>query len=347
MTGSTGIVGVPTLKKFIKNGDRVYCLVRRDGLTTGRERLLKKLKTKELPTNCFVLEGDITHANCGLNPGGIELLKLVNIDTVFHCAALTKMEEKNAVKSSKINVIGTHNVLTLANEIHAKKLHFISTAYVANGGSNVYEKTKKQAEDLVKLCSIPHVISRLSVVIGNSKTGEISDFSGMYGFFLAAYKMIKSSNYQTHLNVEAAPNTTLNLITTDWIADCLFKINNEKFTNLTLNIVDDAPMLVKDIINLGTTHLGIRQNINIQDRVDTDNKNVPTSQIIFNKVTEILRPYTVKNFSVNSSDLKEFLGNKYTSQSSLMNASTLPIALDYAIEASGLEEKLQQKTVAV
>lgn len=339
MTGGTGIVGVPTLKKFLQNGDRVYCLVRRQGLTTARERLLKKLGVKELPTNCFVLEGDVTLPNCGLNQGGIELLKLVKIDTLFHCAALTKMDDKNAEKSNEINVVGTLNTIGLAKRIGALKLHFISTAYVANGASNVYEKNKAKAEKLVEMSEIPYTISRLSVVIGDAKTGEITDFSGLYGFFLTAYKILKSTGFNTQLNVEAAPGATLNLITADWAADCLFKITHKIPQNKTLNIVDNNPMSVKQIIHEGALHMGIRENLMIHDSVDTTEKSDNISQLIFNRVIEILRPYTCKNFSVNDQDLSTFLGESFTNQTQI-TPSTIATALDFALVASGLEESV-------
>jgi dTDP-4-dehydrorhamnose reductase len=249
------------------------------------------------------------------------------------------MDDKNAEKSNKINVIGTHNAVALAKTIGALKLHFISTAYVANGGSNVYEKNKAKAEKIIELSNIPYTISRLSVVIGDAKTGEITDFSGLYGFFLTAYKILKSTGFNTQLNVEAAQGATLNLITADWAANCLFQITHKVPQNKILNIVDNNPMTVKSIIHEGATHIGIRENLIIHNSVDTNAKSENVAQLIFNRVIEILRPYTCKNFSVNDQELSDFLGKEFTNQTTI-TPTTIATALDFALVASGLEEKI-------
>ena len=123
MTGATGIVGLPTLKLFLEEGHDVYCVVRGKNGESPTNRLIKSLGLNELPSNLNVLDGDITKPDFNLSKEDINLLKDTSIDILFHCAALTKMEEKYHLQSKIINIEGTKHALNLGKTIDISYFH--------------------------------------------------------------------------------------------------------------------------------------------------------------------------------------------------------------------------------
>lgn len=333
MTGATGIVGLPTLKLFLEEGHNVYCVVREKNGETPTNRLIKSLGLTELPDNLIVLDGDITKPDFNLSMKDINLLTDTSIDVLFHCAALTKMEEKYHQQSMMINVEGTKHALNLGKKINISYFHYISTAYVANGGSNVYECNKQSAEYLVESSNIPYTISRLGIVIGDTSDGSISDFAGMYGFFLSAYRIVSKSNYEAILEAEAHEDATLNLVPVDWAAKILSFVTKKGPCNDILNIVDENPLSVETVYNYGFKALGIDRNTLTKRAIDIDSRSCSKYQRLFNLVIGILRPYSSKKFITSADTLKVHLKDDYI-KSPPITYELLDKCLKYAVSAT-------------
>ncbi len=103
VTGGGGFVGSHLIDKIINNGEFVYCL---DNFMTGNYSNIKHLTRNK---NFKLIEHDIT------NPIDIE------IDKIWHlaCPASPKHYQKEPVKTSKINFLGTLNMLELASKQNA------------------------------------------------------------------------------------------------------------------------------------------------------------------------------------------------------------------------------------
>ena len=103
MTGGGGFVGSHLIDKIINTGEFVYCL---DNFTTGRHNNINHLLGHK---NFKLIEHDIT------NP--IDL----DIDKIWHlaCPASPKYYQKDPIKTTKINFIGTLNMLELASKKNA------------------------------------------------------------------------------------------------------------------------------------------------------------------------------------------------------------------------------------
>lgn len=102
-------------------------------------------------------------------------------DVVIHCAAMTAVDlcECKQFEAWKINAFGTTNVAHACNKVGAK-LIAISTDYVfdgeldrpyheydqANGGLNIYAKSKWAAEQAAKSLCPNHLIARVSWLYG-------------------------------------------------------------------------------------------------------------------------------------------------------------------------------------
>jgi long-chain acyl-CoA synthetase len=143
-----------------------------------------------------VFSGDVSLPNCGLDPAVYASLS-TEITRVIHSAATVRFDH-SLEEARRINVEGTRHILDFAG--CAPKLRtfaYVGTAYVAGertglvredellvGQSyrNTYEQTKAEAEALVqaRLASMPGIILRPSIIVGDSRTGVTSSFKMMY-----------------------------------------------------------------------------------------------------------------------------------------------------------------------
>jgi thioester reductase-like protein len=112
-------------------------------------------------------------------------------------------------------------VLDFARIMEIPEVHHVSTAYVAGDAEtfsesdtdigqkcrNVYERTKLQAEKLVKAWSYgKHSIYRLGIVVGDTVTGWMPSFNGYYGFLGSVWhlrQMFFSMSEQRWRNTKA------------------------------------------------------------------------------------------------------------------------------------------------
>ena len=143
--------------------------------------------------------GDILEPNLGVDPSD-----LPKIDHFFHLAAIYDMgadEERN----SQLNVGGTKNAIDLANALEVGRFHHMSSIAVAGSYDgwfteddfdegqefpSPYHRTKYESEKLVReRIQVPWRVYRPSLVVGNSKTGEMDKIDGPYYFFKAIQKL--------------------------------------------------------------------------------------------------------------------------------------------------------------
>jgi nucleoside-diphosphate-sugar epimerase len=167
LTGASGVVGRALLQR-LRDAD-VVCLVHRSPVTGP---------------NVTTVPSDITEPSLGLaEPAYAELA--ARVDAVIHCAAVTEFNRTDGSLEAT-NIAGTGHVAAFAAAAGAVLYH-VSTAFVhttADGDRGQtavgYAASKLAAEQVVRSSGVPHVILRPSVVIGDSGTGEIAAFQGLY-----------------------------------------------------------------------------------------------------------------------------------------------------------------------
>ena len=116
---------------------------------------------------------------------------------MIHSAATVRFDH-SLDEARRINVEGTRRILDFAaGARQLRSFAYVGTAYVAGERSdlvredelavgqsyrNTYEQTKAEAEALVRsrLDSLPGVILRPSIIVGDSRTGVTSSFKMMY-----------------------------------------------------------------------------------------------------------------------------------------------------------------------
>src|SRR5262249_45753558 len=131
-----------------------------------------------------------------------DLNRLVSsTDEVWHCAASLSFLPEDRDEIFKMNVGGTRNILRIVERIPSRRLYNVSTEYIAsNRGAvaleneinvgqtfkNPYEESKCEAELLIadahRQRKIVATVYRPSIVIGNSTSGRVTHFHGVYAF---------------------------------------------------------------------------------------------------------------------------------------------------------------------
>ena len=174
-----------------------------------------------------VFSGDVSQPHCGLNPTAYERLS-AETTRVVHSAATVRFDH-SLDEARRINVEGTRRILDFAAGVRElQSFAYVGTAYVAGERSgliqenelavgqsyrNTYEQTKAEAEALVEasLSSLPGMILRPSIIVGDSRTGVTSSFKMMYW----PLKIYARRLWRT---VPGYPDAMLDIVPVDFVA---------------------------------------------------------------------------------------------------------------------------------
>jgi len=298
VTGSTGFLGTYITRKFFEEGYNLKLIIRRSEHIRAKDKIFKifpegtKGGIKALSNRVEIIEGDISADNLGLSEQNYTRLAEI-VDEVFHCAAATKFKDGPNNILARTNVFGSLEIARFCAMKKYKRLHYVSTAYVAGRRqgaffedelekgqlfNNNYEQSKYEAErnivDFTKRHRIPCTIYRPSIITGNSKTGATKKYDNIYVF---AMELIRFNEYESRKNVKykdsenmdgtRLPNTiripgdkhgTINLIPVDYAADSIFYLSGQKETiNKTFHIVNPTPPTIEEVAEWLMTATGI------------------------------------------------------------------------------------------
>jgi nucleoside-diphosphate-sugar epimerase len=261
VTGATGFVGSHLTNRLLKDGHRVTALARGSRTSDARDRILDVLtlvSESDYRNNAgverlTVLEGDISQPNLGVDRDILQKA-CQSIDETWHCAASLSFAEEERDEIFRMNVDGARNVIEVVKQTPGKRLHHVSTAYVAgirdtaleseiNVGQkfrNPYEASKCEAEELIDSAridgSIVPTVYRPSVVIGDSRTGRVTHFHGVYAFIRGLWSTLErmrrrnpsNGTIQLALRVPGSGNTTLNFVPIDYVVNGMVEIGGRE-----------------------------------------------------------------------------------------------------------------------
>jgi UDP-glucose 4-epimerase len=130
VTGGAGFIGSHLVDALVERGDEVLVL---DDLSTGRrENLAGALERSASLEELDIGEADAVSA----------AVRAFIPEAVFHLAALVDIRTAgdDAERLSRVNVLGTHNVLDAAGDAQAKRFVLASTAGVYPDGAEMPER---------------------------------------------------------------------------------------------------------------------------------------------------------------------------------------------------------------
>jgi NAD(P)-dependent dehydrogenase (short-subunit alcohol dehydrogenase family) len=254
VTGATGFIGRHLVERLLAREGEIHVLVR-----PGSEGKLARLGGGE---RIHPVTGDLAEPYLGLDAAQREALR-GTVDHFFHLAAIYDMtadETANALH----NVAGTQHAIDLANDLQAGIFHHASSIAVAGAyeghftedmfdeGQSLpspYHRTKFESEKLVRSrLNGAWRVYRPSIVVGDSRTGEMDKIDGPYYFFKAIQKA-------RHALPEWFPLVGLevgwtNIVPVDFVAAAIDHIAHEPaLDGQAFHLVNPRPQRAGDVLN--------------------------------------------------------------------------------------------------
>jgi thioester reductase-like protein len=246
LTGSTGYIGAHIAAILLgDHTDRLSLLVRAKTEQEANERLWHALQLHlDFPqfrdareTRINVFRGDLTDPHFGLDDA--EYSRLVGTtESVIHCAAsLNRKSEKSCLN---VNLRGTLEVAQLARraqDAHGlRRFSQVSTVAVAGTRSHEvvtedasidwnrsdydpYARTKKFCEHMVRelLPEVPRTVFRPSIVLGDSRRAETTQFDMVRAFvFLAGLPVLPFR-----------PSDRIDIVPVDYVAESVVALHQK------------------------------------------------------------------------------------------------------------------------
>ncbi|RQP21744.1 SDR family oxidoreductase [Piscinibacter terrae] len=191
LSGATGTLGVPLVRALLAAHPalRITCVLRSGkSLQALRESLEPAMHGRIVPLLADLADtGGVEAAAAALQPGGA----MIGV----HLAADVSWD-KPCDEMVQVNVEGSRNFCRLLHAASiAPQLIYVSTAYTQTHGwtyRNGYEESKALAEISLRKefgARMPISTFSCSLVVGDSRTGEIARFNGLYPLikFMAAF----------------------------------------------------------------------------------------------------------------------------------------------------------------
>jgi thioester reductase-like protein len=247
LTGSTGYIGAHILAELLAgHADRVNVLVRAKDSNEANDRLWHALQLhmdfprfrEYLGTRITVFRGDLTDHQFGLDASDYGSL-VACTDSVIHCAAsLNRKSEKSCLN---VNLRGTLEMIQLARRAQTatglRRFSFVSTVAVAGKRENEviqedssidwnrsdydpYARTKKFCEHMVRelLPDVPITIFRPSIVLGDTRYGETTQFDMVRAFvFLASLPVLP-----------LRPDDRIDIVPVDYVAEAIATLHQKE-----------------------------------------------------------------------------------------------------------------------
>jgi thioester reductase-like protein len=234
VTGATGFLGVQLVRELLgqKPNATLALLIRNRAGQSDRQRADSFTPSAER-SRVQVFSGDVSQPHCGLDPVVYGRLS-AETTRVIHSAATVRFDH-SLDEARRINVQGTRHILDFAGGARQlRSFAYVGTAYVAGERSglvredelvvgqsyrNTYEQTKAEGEALVRsrLGSLPGVILRPSIIVGDSRTGATSSFKMMYW----PLKIYARRLWRT---VPGYPDAVLDIVPVDFVANSVARL---------------------------------------------------------------------------------------------------------------------------
>jgi dephospho-CoA kinase len=244
------------------------------------KRMIEKLLAEEPETKLFVLArdkfaadaaklvgdraevlvGDVCDMDLGVSSTEYRALTR-ELTWIHHLAGIYFMGVDDAT-ARRVNVGGTRAVLELAQDAtRLERVVHWSTAMVSGDRKgtiyeedldagqkfhNGYERTKYDAERTVRdaMRRLPITVVRPSIIVGDSRTGEIDKLDGPYYLMV----LIATNASGLRLPILGRGDSPLHLVPIDYVIDAAWQVaRSDGAGGKTFHIVDPAPLTARSV----------------------------------------------------------------------------------------------------
>ncbi|UPW10868.1 SDR family oxidoreductase [Gordonia terrae] len=255
ITGGSGFIGRRVLARLLTASpdDTIHALVRE----SSRAAFVAMLDDLGAGDRVTPVVGDLTAPGLGIAPDAVPA-----IDHVIHLAAIYDMAA-DAESQRAANVVGTSRAADFAIA-HDALFHHVSSIAVAGdhrgrftemdfevgqGFPTPYHRTKFEAERVVRdREGLRWRVYRPSIVVGDSRTGEMDKIDGPYYFFghLGALGRLPSM-----LRLPMPDLGTLNIVPVDYVADAMVALIgvNPTRSGLVFHLSDPKSLTTTEMYN--------------------------------------------------------------------------------------------------
>lgn len=282
LTGGTGLLGSYILRSLLQDGHSVAVLARPTRKASAEQRIDKifshweREEGRTLPRP-LVLSGDL------LSSDWVDKSRdwfARSCCSIVHCAASLTFYGAPEDEPWLSNVEGTRRILDLARRAEIRRMHYVSTAYIAGSSReffegqtdigqtlrNDYEKSKFDAEIMVREADFldKPTVYRPSIVVGDSRTGYTTTYHGFYAVLKLAHTLVQrlplgstsGRNLLAALGLNGGEHK--NFVPVDWVVAVFRHIfSNPEYHGRTYHLTSPRPPLLSDFVDM------------VQDAVET------------------------------------------------------------------------------
>jgi dephospho-CoA kinase len=246
-------------KLLEKEPDTKLYVLARDKFAPEADMLLESLDAGD---RAEVLVGDVCDMDLGLS--SVEYRALSKELTWIHHLAGIYFMGVDETTMRRVNVGGTRSVLDLARDAGrlTRLVHWSTTTVSgARGGTvyeedleagqrfhNGYERTKYEAEKLVRnaMRQLPVTVLRPSIIVGDSKTGEIDRLDGPYYLMV----LIATNASGLRLPILGRGDAPLHLVPIDYCVDAAWQVaHSPGAAGRTFHLVDPQPLSARAVFD--------------------------------------------------------------------------------------------------
>ncbi len=257
VTGYPNFVVRRLVERLAAQGRRVYLLCREDFEKAARRDFARLEEQVRLVT------GDVVSMDLGLSGAEVKVMR-AEVGTVFHLAGIYYLGSSET-EMERVNIEGTRNALAFSAELPGLErfVHY-STAFVAGSREGViledelpepprfrnsFERTKFMAERIVRgaMGELPVSIVRPSLIVGDSRSGEIEKLDGPY-FFM---QVLVNLPIDIHLPLVGKGAFPLNLVPVDFVVAALAHVaEHPAAVGRTFHLVDQNPLPARMVFEM-------------------------------------------------------------------------------------------------
>ena len=258
-----------------------------------------------------------------------EIAKYAPFDIMFHCAADVNLGKDPEGKTFETNLKGTVNALEAVKRFQIPILHYVSTAYVAGtyeglvkedempatGWINSYERSKFQAEKLVREAGIPFTIYRPSILVGRLSDGLIRKPLAFYRIleFLGRLKshrchklgLAPNAQLEMRIRIKSKTSDRIYFVPVNYVQESISRLFDIPVQNKTYHITGASPVSTRMIEEAVTSVLkasGLVVCENVPDPSEEEN-------LVLRMIGDLI-PYFTTKIDFDSSNVRAALGDE-------------------------------------